>query len=168
MVATYVITRCWMVSILQRFRHFWKWHNRQAGMSHLNRGYAMCNVKVGIGLDALHKIQALASAAGFLTSSAEEEQLCLELIELIERSPVKLWRPTMDKPHVYRTEGDVLLNLQRSLDLMNCATRILGSGEEPADGVISLVDIAAHLTQQSTNALDLGEQTENEHGVCNG
>ncbi|HEI8999791.1 TPA: hypothetical protein SLH12_002280 [Citrobacter koseri] len=45
----------------------------------------MRNVKAGIGLDALHKIQALASAAGFLTSSVEEEQLCLELIELIEK-----------------------------------------------------------------------------------
>lgn len=32
----------------------------------------------------------------------------------------------MDKPRIYRTDGDVLLNLQRSLDLMNCATRILG------------------------------------------
>lgn len=28
----------------------------------------------------------------------------------------------MDKPRIYRTDGDVLLNLQRSLDLMNCAT----------------------------------------------
>lgn len=45
----------------------------------------MRNVNVGIGLDALHKIQALATAAGFLTSSVEEEQLCLELIELIEK-----------------------------------------------------------------------------------
>lgn len=75
----------------------------------------------------------------------------------------------MDKPHIYRTEGDVLLNLQRSLDLMNCATRILGSGEKNLQMyVISLVDIAAQLTQESTNALDLGEQFENEHGVCNG
>lgn len=75
----------------------------------------------------------------------------------------------MDKPHIYRTEGDVLLNLQRSLDLMNCATRILGSGETNLQMyVISLVDIAAHLTQESTNALDLGEQLENEHEVCDG
>ncbi|WOJ03429.1 hypothetical protein [Citrobacter koseri] len=75
----------------------------------------------------------------------------------------------MDKPHIYRTEGDVLLNLQRSLDLMNCATRILGSGEKNLQMyVISLVDVAAHLMQQSTNALDLGEQADNEHGVCNG
>ncbi|SUG74658.1 Uncharacterised protein [Salmonella enterica subsp. enterica] len=36
----------------------------------------------------------------------------------------------MDKPRIYRTDDDVLLNLQRSLDLMNCAIRILGSGEE--------------------------------------
>lgn len=75
----------------------------------------------------------------------------------------------MNKSYVYRTEDDVLLNLQRSLDLMNCATRILGSGEKNLQMyVISLVDIAAHLTQESTNALDLGEQLENEHGVCNG
>jgi hypothetical protein len=75
----------------------------------------------------------------------------------------------MDKSHIYRTEGDVLLNLQRSLDLMNCATRILGSGDKNLQMyVMSLVDIAAHLTQQSTNALDLGEQTGNEHEVCNG
>lgn len=75
----------------------------------------------------------------------------------------------MDKPHIYRTEGDVLLNLQRSLDLLNCTTRILGSGDKNLQMyVLSLVDIAAELTQQSTNALDLGEQTENEHEVCNG
>lgn len=75
----------------------------------------------------------------------------------------------MDIPHFYRTEGDVLLNLQRSLDLMNCATRILGSGDKNLQMyVLSLVDIAAELTRQSTNALDLGEQTENEHEVCNG
>lgn len=75
----------------------------------------------------------------------------------------------MNNPHIYHTESDVLLNLQRSLDLMNCATRILGSGEKNLQMyVVSLVDIAAHLTQQSTNALDLGEQLENEHGVCNG
>lgn len=75
----------------------------------------------------------------------------------------------MDKPHIYRTDKEVLTNLQRSLDLMNCATCILGSGEKNLQMyVISLVDVAAHLTQQSTNALDLGEQTGNEHGVCNG
>lgn len=77
----------------------------------------------------------------------------------------------MDKPHIYRTDDDVLLNLQRSLDLMNCAIRILGSGEKSQSlqmYVMSLVDVAAHLTQQSTNSLDLGEQTDNEHGVCNG
>ena len=75
----------------------------------------------------------------------------------------------MDKPHIYRTDKDVLTNLQRSLDLMNCATRILGSGEKNLQMyVISLVDVAAHLTQQSTTALDLGEQTGNEHEVCNG
>lgn len=75
----------------------------------------------------------------------------------------------MDKPHTYHTDEDVLMNLQRSLDLMNCATRILGSGEKNLQMyVISLVDAAAHLTQQSTNALDLGEQTGNEHEVCNG
>ncbi len=31
--------------------------------------------------------------------------------------------------------------------------------------VMSLVDVAAHLTQQSANSLDLGEQADNEHGV---
>ncbi|WP_316391089.1 hypothetical protein [Citrobacter farmeri] len=75
----------------------------------------------------------------------------------------------MNKPYVYRTEDDVLMNLQRALDLMNCATRILGNGEKDLPMyVISLVDVAAHLTQQVTNALDLGEQAGNEHGVCNG
>ncbi|ENZ1854814.1 hypothetical protein ACGGZ2_004348 [Salmonella enterica] len=74
----------------------------------------------------------------------------------------------MDKPRIYRTDGDVLLNLQRSLDLMNCATRILGSGEKSMQMyVMSLVDVAAELTQQSTNALDFGEQTGDEHRVCN-
>ncbi|EJC6566449.1 hypothetical protein MZV87_004926 [Salmonella enterica] len=74
----------------------------------------------------------------------------------------------MDKPRIYRTDDDVLLNLQRSPDLMNCAIRILGSGEKNMQMyVMSLVDVAAHLTQQSTNSLDLGEQADNEHGVCN-
>ncbi|EAM2835755.1 hypothetical protein GI075_24855 [Salmonella enterica] len=74
----------------------------------------------------------------------------------------------MDKPRIYRTDGDVLLNLQRSLDLMNCATRILGSCEKSMQMyVMSLVDVASHLTQLSTNALDLGEQTGDENGVCN-
>lgn len=74
----------------------------------------------------------------------------------------------MDKPRIYRTDGDVLLNLQRSLDLMNCATRILGSGEKSMQMyVMLLVDVAAELTQQSTNALDLDEQAGDEHGVCN-
>ncbi|ENY6481548.1 hypothetical protein [Salmonella enterica] len=67
----------------------------------------------------------------------------------------------MDKPRIYRTDDDVLLNLQRSLDLMNCAIRILGSGEKNMQMyVMSLVDVAAHLTQQSTNSLDLGEQAD--------
>lgn len=75
----------------------------------------------------------------------------------------------MVKSRIYRTDEDVLLNLQRSLDLMNCAARILGSGEKNLQMyVISLVDVAAHLTQQSTDALDLGKQADNEHGVCNG
>lgn len=75
----------------------------------------------------------------------------------------------MNKPHIYHTESDVLLNLQRSLDLMNCAVLILGSGEKNLQiYAISLVDVAVHLTQQSTDALDLGEQTGHEHGVCNG
>lgn len=75
----------------------------------------------------------------------------------------------MNKPHIYHTESDVLLNLQRSLDLMNCAALILGSGEKNLQiYAMSLVDVAVHLTQQSTDALDLGEQTGNEHGVCNG
>lgn len=45
----------------------------------------MRNVKVLDAFNALNKIQALAAAVGFLTSSTEEEQLCLELIELIEK-----------------------------------------------------------------------------------
>ncbi|ENC9770702.1 hypothetical protein MMK47_001864 [Citrobacter koseri] len=45
----------------------------------------MHNVNVLDAFNALSKIQALAAAAGFLTSSEEEEQLCLELIDLIEK-----------------------------------------------------------------------------------
>ncbi|QUI97076.1 hypothetical protein KCP76_16670 [Salmonella enterica subsp. enterica serovar Weltevreden] len=44
--------------------------------------------------------------------------------------PVKQGRLTMDKPRIYRTDDDVLLNLQRSLDLMNCAIRLRFRGEE--------------------------------------
>ncbi|HHQ6589352.1 TPA: hypothetical protein ACSTLU_005337 [Serratia fonticola] len=35
-------------------------------------------------IDALNKIQALASAAGYLTASEREKQLCLELLDVIE------------------------------------------------------------------------------------
>lgn len=68
---------------------------------------------------------------------------------------------------VYRTDRDVLVNLQRSLDLMYCAQQILSNGDNNLQVYVhALVDVAAHLTQESTNALDLGEQ--NEQGVCNG
>ncbi|SQA62286.1 hypothetical protein [Yokenella regensburgei] len=69
----------------------------------------------------------------------------------------------------YRTDHDVLVNLQRSLDLMYCAQSILSGGSESMQIYVhALVDVATHLTQESTNALDLGEQTDSEHGVCNG
>ncbi|HHX9823543.1 TPA: hypothetical protein ACVTEZ_002666 [Salmonella enterica subsp. enterica serovar Weltevreden] len=129
----------------------------------------MRNTKVLDAFNALNKIQALAAAAGFLTSSEEEEEMCFRLVDLIEQIAREAGETTMDKPRIYRTDDDVLLNLQRSLDLMNCAIRLLGSGEKNMQMyVMSLVDVAAHLTQQSTNSLDLGEQADNEHGVCNG
>ncbi|HDN5824367.1 TPA: hypothetical protein P1462_000937 [Salmonella enterica subsp. enterica serovar Anatum] len=45
----------------------------------------MRNVKVLDAFNALNKIQALAAAAGFLTSSEEEEDMCFRLVDLIER-----------------------------------------------------------------------------------
>ncbi|HID8403880.1 TPA: hypothetical protein ACXIJH_004216 [Serratia marcescens] len=44
----------------------------------------MRNVQVLDAINALGKIQALAAAAGYLTSSGKEEQICFELIDLIE------------------------------------------------------------------------------------
>ncbi|MFI8417723.1 hypothetical protein ACQKDS_14810 [Serratia sp. NPDC078593] len=44
----------------------------------------MCNVMELDAIDALGKIQALAAAAGYLTSSGKEKQICFELIDLIE------------------------------------------------------------------------------------
>ncbi|EQA6835944.1 CHC2 zinc finger domain-containing protein [Salmonella enterica subsp. diarizonae serovar 65:(k):z] len=48
------------------------------------QGDAMRNVKVLDAFNALNKIQALAAAAGFLTSSEEEEEMCFSLVDLIE------------------------------------------------------------------------------------
>lgn len=45
----------------------------------------MRNVKVLDASNALNKIQALAAAAGFLTSSEEEEEMCFRLVDLIEK-----------------------------------------------------------------------------------
>lgn len=70
---------------------------------------------------------------------------------------------------IYRTDRDVLVDLQRSLDLMYCAQSILSGGNESMQIYVhTLVDVAAHLTQGSTNALDLGEQSDNAPGMCNG
>ncbi|WP_288887119.1 hypothetical protein [uncultured Citrobacter sp.] len=44
----------------------------------------MRNVNVLDAFNALNKIQALAAAAGFLTSSEEEEEMCFRLVDLIE------------------------------------------------------------------------------------
>ncbi|MGN5575924.1 hypothetical protein [Enterobacter sp. Lyrl_3] len=44
----------------------------------------MRNVKVLDAINAMGKIQALAAAAGYLVSSEREEQICFELIDLIE------------------------------------------------------------------------------------
>lgn len=44
----------------------------------------MRSVKVLDAINALAKIQALAAAAGYLTSGEREEQICFELIDLIE------------------------------------------------------------------------------------
>ncbi|ECO8650312.1 hypothetical protein FXR45_20955 [Salmonella enterica] len=45
----------------------------------------MRNTKALDAFNALNKIQALAAAAGFLTSSEEEEEMCFRLVDLIER-----------------------------------------------------------------------------------
>lgn len=50
----------------------------------LDRGYAMRDVKMLDAVNAMGKIQALAAAAGYLVSSEREEQICFELIDLIE------------------------------------------------------------------------------------
>ena len=77
----------------------------------------------------------------------------------------------MPNTHIYHTESNVLLGLQRSLDLMNCTQLILNSGDKKMQMYVqSLVDVAEELTQQAVNALDFGEQPQNkgEQGVCNG
>lgn len=45
----------------------------------------MRNVKVLNAFNALNKIQALAAAAGFLTFSEGEEEVCYMLVDLIEQ-----------------------------------------------------------------------------------
>lgn len=77
----------------------------------------------------------------------------------------------MPNTYIYHTDSNVLLGLQRSLDLMNCTQLILNSGDKKMQMYVqSLVDVAQELTQQAVNALDFGEQTQNkdEQGVCNG
>ncbi|MHA6305677.1 hypothetical protein ACX3SV_00985 [Hafnia paralvei] len=76
----------------------------------------------------------------------------------------------MPNTYVYHTDSNVLLGLQRSLDLMNCTQLILNSGDKKMQMYAqSLVDVAQELIQQAVNALDFGEQSqaEDEQGVCN-
>ena len=77
----------------------------------------------------------------------------------------------MPNTYIYHTDSNVLLGLQRSLDLMNCTQLILNSGDKKMQMYVqSLVDVAQELTQQAVNALDFGEQqqSKDEQGVCNG
>jgi hypothetical protein len=77
----------------------------------------------------------------------------------------------MSKTYTYQVNEDVLLHLQRSLDLLNCAQLIINAQDKHMQKyVMSLVDVAEDFTQRAANALDLGEQTtvKNEQGVCNG
>jgi hypothetical protein len=76
----------------------------------------------------------------------------------------------MPNTYIYHTDSNVLLGLQRSLDLMNCTQLILNSGDKQMQIYVqSLVDVAQELTQQAVSALDFGEQpqTKGEQGVCN-
>lgn len=76
----------------------------------------------------------------------------------------------MPNTYVYHTDSNVLLGLQRSLDLMNCTQLILNNGDKQMQMYVqSLVDVAQELIQQAVNALDFGEQSqaEDEQGVCN-
>lgn len=77
----------------------------------------------------------------------------------------------MPNTYIYHTDSNVLLGLQRSLDLMNCTQLILNSSDKKMQMYVqSLVDVAQELTQQAVSALDFGEQPQNkgEQGVCNG
>lgn len=68
----------------------------------------------------------------------------------------------MPNTYIYHTDSNVLLGLQRSLDLMNCTQLILNSGDRKMQMYVqSLVDVAQELTQQAVNALDFGEQPQN-------
>ncbi|MFV8906883.1 MULTISPECIES: hypothetical protein [Serratia] len=75
----------------------------------------------------------------------------------------------MAKTYTYQVQEDVLLHLQRSLDLLSCAQLIINSQDEQMQKyIMSLVDVAEDFTQRAANALDFGEQPQNEQGVCNG
>lgn len=50
----------------------------------------MRDVKMLDAVNAMGKIQALAAAAGYLVSSEREEQICFELIDLIEEIASKV------------------------------------------------------------------------------
>ena len=76
----------------------------------------------------------------------------------------------MPNTYIYHTDSNVLLGLQRSLDLMNCTQLILNSGDKQMQIYVqSLVDVAQELTQQAVSALDFGEQpqTKGEQGGGN-
>lgn len=77
----------------------------------------------------------------------------------------------MNKTHTYQTHEDVLLLVQRTADLLDCAQQMLASGNDHLLRYVgSVVDAAGDYAQRAANALDLGEQptVANEQGVCNG
>ncbi|MFQ0827247.1 hypothetical protein AAH211_01890 [Serratia fonticola] len=75
----------------------------------------------------------------------------------------------MTKNYSYKTNEDVLLHVQRTADLLDCAQQMLGCGDKHlAKYVGTVIEAAGEYAQRAANALDFGEQTQSEQGVCNG
>ena len=65
----------------------------------------------------------------------------------------------MNKTRIYQTQEDVLLHVQRTADLLDCAQQMLACGNDHLVRYVgSVVDAAGDYAQRAANALDLGEQ----------
>lgn len=75
----------------------------------------------------------------------------------------------MTKNYSYKTNEDVLLHVQRTADLLDCAQQMLNCGDKHLEKYVgTVIEAAGGYVQRAANALDFGEQPQNEKGEGNG